>query len=211
MEWEKGTFWVPLKYFVYFYVHVCYLHAYLYTTRVEDRRGWMELECRQLWAAVPVLGSNPPPFCKSSKCLSLRNHLSSPLLWGLDVSWCQAKGGLTGHFSCFLSFWKFPSLCYPECQRCWWLLHYSLDGEDDSSATQILLLFAWASQPQNSLFGSGDSLLWRTVLCIIGCLAAPLSSSRVMLRTLPPSPTLCTCTSTWECACMHACTHTHSN
>lgn len=200
MEWEKGTFWFPLKYFVCFYVHVCYLHACLYTTWVEDRRGWMELECRQLWAATPVLGNKPGSFRKSSKSRWLMSHLSSPLLWGLDVSWCQAKGGLTGHFSCFLSFWKFPNLCYPGCQRYWWLLHNSLDGLNDSSATQ------------NSLFDSGDSLLWRTVLCIIGCLAAPLSSSRVMLRTLPPHQH-CAHAQEHESVhvCMHVHTHTNSN
>lgn len=40
MEWEKGMFWVPLKYFVYFNVYVCYLHVCLYTTWVENGRGW---------------------------------------------------------------------------------------------------------------------------------------------------------------------------
>lgn len=39
-EWEKGMFWVPLKYFVYFYVYVWYLHVCLYTAWVENRREW---------------------------------------------------------------------------------------------------------------------------------------------------------------------------
>lgn len=95
---------------------ICMLPACMSIHHMGGEQKRMKLECRRLWAAMRVLGTKPGSFCKSPKCLSLLIHLSSPILWGFDVSWYQAKEGLTGHFSCFLSFWKFLSLCYPGCQ-----------------------------------------------------------------------------------------------